>query len=374
MAAQFKFKMKFEQLADREKTSPDALAKMGKPVIGWFCTYTPIEIFYAAGLIPYRIMGTHGSVGRAGACLSGNLCSYVMSSLDSALQGKLNSLSGVVIANSCDAMRRLYDAWRYYVKTPFVHMLDIPRIVTEESKKYFQTCLKWLIEAIENHYKVKIGDEDSKKAIEKCNETRRLLAQLYDLRKNNNVPITGSEVSEVIKSSMVVPIDEFNRELKSLLADIKKQNPISKNKGRRLLISGGYVDYSELIKIVEGFGDEVVCEDICTGLRWFEGEVSSDGNPIVQLSERYLEKKMPCARMIDADRRLEYLLNTIDQYKIDKVIYFTLKFCDTNLFEFPYLKTKLKERGTPVLFLETDGSSSYVGQIKTRVEAFLEVP
>lgn len=351
------------------------LVKSGKPMIGWFCTYLPEEILLAAGLHSYRIMESSPCISRARACLSSNLCSYVMSSLEAALEGRYSFLDGLVIANSCDAMRRLYDAWRHFVKAPpFIHMLDIPKKVDKESIKYFRQCLIWLKEAIEAHYKIKITEQALKEAINITNQTRRLLSQLYHLRKEDNPPINGVEISSIMKSAMTQPKEEFNKRLSSLLLEIKNRmsEPNFSNTNRtRILITGGFIDQTEIVRLIEGLGAHVVCEELCTGIRYFEDLVDVNIEPLSALSKRYLNRP-PCARMIDADKRFDYLWNLIEEYRIEGVIYYTLKFCDTNLFEFPYLRKRLREKGIPILFLDSDGSSSYLGQMRTRIEAFLE--
>lgn len=349
--------------------------KSGKPVIGWFCTYLPEEILLAGGFHSYRIMESSCRASRAKACLSSQLCSYVMSSLETAIEGKYNFLDGIVIANSCDAMRRLYDAWRYFVKKPsFIHLLDIPKKVDEESVKYFRLCLLWLKEAIEAHYKIKITERALQEAIKTTNQTRGLLGELYSFRKELNPVISGTEVSSVMKSAFTEPKEELKQRLNALVAEIKNRKSESGflNTGKtRLLITGGFIDQSEIIKLIEGLGANVVCEDLCTGIRYFEGWVDENIEPLMALAQRYLNRS-PCARMIDADKRLDSLRNLIEEYRIDGVIYYTLKFCDTNLFEFPYLRERLRSEGVPILFLDTDGSAGYLGQMRTRIEAFLE--
>jgi bzd-type benzoyl-CoA reductase N subunit len=351
------------------------LVKSDKPIIGWFCTYLPEEILLAAGFHSYRIMESSPRIGQARACLSVNLCSYVMSSLEAALAGKYNFLDGLVITNSCDAMRRLYDAWRHFVKAPpFIHILDIPKKVDKESIEYFRQCLIRVKEAIEAHYKIKITEQALKEAINTTNQTRRLLSQLYHLRKEDNPPINGSEISAIMKSAMTQPKEEVNKKLSSLLLDIKNRMSepnFSNTKKTRILITGGFVDQAEMVRLIEGLGAQVVCEELCTGTRYFKELVDVNIEPLSALSERYLNRP-PCARMIDADKRFDYLWNLIEEYRIDGVIYYTLKFCDTNLFEFPYLRKRLLDKGVPILFLDSDGSSSYLGQMRTRIEAFLE--
>lgn len=360
-----------------KETFPAELVKSDKPVIGWFCTYVPEEILLAAGFHSYRIMEGSCRISRAKACLSSHLCSYVMSSLEAALEGKYNFLDGVVIANSCDAMRRLYDAWRYFVKGPgFIHLLDIPKKVDKESIEYFRVCLVGLKEAIEAHYKIKLTERALKEAINTVNQTRQLLSQLYSLRKEDNPPISGREISSIMKSAMTQPKQEFNQRLTSLLLELKNRpsEPDLLNTNKiRILITGGFIDQSEIVSLIERLGAHVVCEDLCTGLRYFADEVDANLEPLTGLSRRYLNRP-PCARMIDTDtdRRFDCLWNLIEEYRIEGVIYYTLKFCDTNLFEFPYLRERLRLKGVPILFLDSDGSSGYLGQMRTRVEAFLE--
>lgn len=359
-----------------KETAPGELLKSGKPIMGWFCTYVPEEIFIAGGFQPYRIMESSSRISRAKACLSSHFCSYVMSSLEAALEGKYNFLDGLVIANSCDAMRRLYDAWHYFVKTPsFIHLLDIPKKVDKGSIEYFRLCLLRLKEAIEVHYKIKITEQALKEAINITNQTRQLLSELYQLRKEAHPAINATEVSSIMKSAMTQPKEEFNRRLSSLLLEIKNrslQQPGFSNQNKvRILLTGGFIDQSEIARLIEGLGACVVCEDLCTGIRYFADLVDANSEPLTALSERYLNRP-PCARMIDADKRFDYLSNLIEEYRVDGVIYYTLKFCDTNLFEFPYLRERLRLEGVPILFIDTDGSSGYLGQMRTRVEAFLE--
>lgn len=371
--------------------------KEGKPVIGWFCAYLPQEILLAGGFHSYRIMEGSACVSRGRACLSDNLCSYVLSSLEAALEGKYDFLDGLVIVNSCDAMRRLYDAWRHFVKKPaFVHLLDLPKKADEESIEYFRQCLFWLKEAIEAHYKIKLSDHSLKEAIAGVNRTRRLLGGLYGLRKADNPPVSAVEVSsiikwalcdclvglrpprndssETIKGAIIRLRQELNQELSSLLAQIKnrKKEPGLANARRaRILITGGFIDQTELVRLIEGLGACVVCEELCTGIRYFEDLVDEQSEPLSALARRYL-KRPPCARMLDADKRFDYLWRLVEEYRADGIIYYTLKFCDTNLFEFPYLRERLRQRQMPLLFLDSDAGAGYLGQMRTRVEAFLE--
>src|SRR3970040_1866708 len=95
--------------------------------VGFLCSYTPEEVILAAGLQPIRLHTSGKPLKRADAYLHNTLCAYVRSVLDAALEGDAAHLAGMVFVSSCDAMRRLCDVWRHYVRTDFVHILDLPR-------------------------------------------------------------------------------------------------------------------------------------------------------------------------------------------------------------------------------------------------------
>lgn len=346
-------------------------------MVGISCSYIPEEIIIAAGLTPYRIWGSSRPPELSTSCLPSNFCPYVLSCLDLGLQGDYNFLSGLVIANSCNAMRRLYDVWRYYLKTPFVHMLDIPKIKNKESEKYFKQCLENLIEMTEEHYMIKITKEDLITATTLCNETRSILKEIYFLKKKKYAQITNQQIYSLIKESLTTPKANFNIKANNILAQLK--NNIENNNNNdmqkiRVLITGSFHDPSALTDMIEGFGAEVVFEDICTCGRHLYSNATIDitSEPIGSIAKFYLNKP-PCARMIDTDSRLSYLLSLINEYKVDGVVYYSLKFCDTHLLDFPYLRKKLLESGIPTLFLEGSDIFPNSGQIKTRIEAFLEL-
>ena len=139
----------------------------------------------------------------------------------------------------------------------------------------------------------------------------------------------------------------------------------------RILLTGSYFDHGEIADLVESYGAEIACEDVSTGLKYFEGQVATEGDPIEALASYYLEKAS-CARMTDCERIFRRLSALIEEYNIQAVIYFTLKFCDNNLFVYPFLKKQLDERGIPVFFIESERIVENKEQVKTRVAAFLE--
>lgn len=116
----------------------------------------------------------------------------------------------------------------------------------------------------------------------------------------------------------------------------------------------------------------MVCEDTCTRLRYFYGVAPETDDPLSDLSERYVERKAPSPCMVGFDKRMRYILNLINEFHVDAVVYYVLKFDDHYLFEFPDMKQLFEQYKIPVLRLETEHNTSAVNQIKTRLQAFIE--
>jgi benzoyl-CoA reductase/2-hydroxyglutaryl-CoA dehydratase subunit BcrC/BadD/HgdB len=346
---------------------------MDKPVMGWSSVYTPEEIIDAAGIVPFCITGEgEPTAVKARAVLSSNICPYILSSLEEGIQGLYDFLDGIVIVNTCDARKRLYDAWRIYVKTPFVHNIDFPKNITPESRKYFKNQLLLFIKAIEGHFKCRITEKSLNAAISASNEKRHLFNELQKVRKHGNPPISGTEFLTVTKAGLSGNREEFCKKLKLLLTGIDKNPETSSEKPFRILVTGSYLDQLNLIRLIEQLGADVVCEDLSNGIKYFEGTVSMDNEPIDALAEYYLQKARHSI-MTDSEERFKHIFKLIKDYDVDAVIYFSLKFCDNALIDFPYQKNRLDQHGIPVLFLEGERALVNLHQLKTRIQAFIEM-
>jgi benzoyl-CoA reductase/2-hydroxyglutaryl-CoA dehydratase subunit BcrC/BadD/HgdB len=294
----------------------------------------------------------------------------VQSILECALQGDYDFLDGMIIGASTDTTKRLYDAWIRYINTQFCHLFDIPKFINEGALLHYMESIYSLIEEIKKHFNIKINNSDIADAISTCNETRRLLAELNDLRKTNSPPITSQQFLEICKLAMTGNKKDFNDSLETLLRQITPEK--EKRQGFRILLTGSFQDQRWLLDIIEEKGGMVVCEDLCTRLRYFSGIVEEDTNLIRAIAKRYLKTKPASANLVSLDLRADYLLKLINGFNIDGVIYYILKFDDPYLFEFPDIKDILASNNIPVLRIETEHNTNAIGQIMTRVQAFME--
>jgi len=303
--------------------------------------------------------------------MSGNICSSIQSILECELNGEYGFLEGMIIGASTEATKRLYDAWLRYAKTSFCHFFDIPKFINENATTHYTQSVYLLIEEIEKKFKVKISDAAIKDAISICNKTRKLLTGLNDLRKSDNPPITSQQFLEICKLAMTCNKSDFNNLLEKLIRKIEL-NDKKKSKKYRILITGSFQDQSWLLNIIEQRNAIVVCEDLCTRLRYFSGLVNPDSDLIKNIAERYLKAKLASANLVSFDQRASYLLRLVNDFRVDGVIYYILKFDDPYLFEFPDMKNFLDMQQVPILRIETEHNTSAIGQVTTRIQAFVE--
>lgn len=344
------------------------------PKIGYFCTYTPVEIIRAAGYHPVRIKGSSEENGAGGeSLLCSNICSYIKTLTDEKLAGNLDHLEGIVFANSCDGMRRLYDAWiRIDKGTKFNYFLDIPKNSDEASVQYFADEIQTFKEGMENHFKLKIQNEDINRSITLYNGMRDKVTVFLQKQWNGYVGHSGYEIYTLLKKGINAVPEKFQDYVSSLTSLMKKIGDVpEKDPVPKLFIWGSILENEEIIKMIEDAGARVVSEDLCTGSRYFDKKVEITDNPYKSISERYL-KRSPCSRMVDVFGRIKGIVSLIERRAISGAIYHSLKFCDHTLYDYPLVKEEFERKSIPLLHINCDNSTKSEGQIKTRIEAFIE--
>ena len=345
----------------------------GKRVVGYFCSYVPEEIIYAAGALPYRVRPTGCTETTSADIFFSHVnCSFVRSCLEYALDGRYSFLDGLVFCNSCDHVRRLYDLWRETAEHPsFTYFLQVPHKNDDDAVAFYREDLALFKENVEKAFRVQITDENLINAIQVCNETRSLLKRLYELRQRQNPPLTGAESLSIVMAATSTPRDKYNESLKRLLEELEKREGISDYRAR-IMIAGGLYDDPAHTQIIEDLGGLVVADTLCFGSRYFWQQVEEGPDPLLSLASSYL-RRPSCARMSDAlEDRGDYVKEIVETFKVDGVIFQWIRYCDLWGGELFYLREKLNELGVPLLSLEREYAMGGAGQVATRVQAFLE--
>lgn len=339
---------------------------------GWLCSYTPIEILIAAGLVPTRLNAGDMLPHRPNPNLYQLICPYVRAVFEKAQEDRFDRLEGVVFVKCCDAMLRLYDLWKAHLPNQRTYILSLPKIQSFEATRYFSNVLRRFSEVLGTERGTLVTDQALGDAILEQNQLRMALRKLYRMRLDNPLILPYSKLCSLTRDWLsVAPAQALTGVEKELKGSEKipseKSSPLPK-----VVISSSTLDQIEIVEIIERTGMTVIADDHCCGLRHFDDLVSEDGDPYLNLAERYLNR-WPCPRMQANPSHLQRLIQKIDEVGADGVIYVGLKYCDQSGFELPRLQTQLKERHVPFLYIEHDYTATSLAQLKVRIEAFAEM-
>jgi benzoyl-CoA reductase subunit C len=344
----------------------------GGRVVGFACGYVPEEIIQAAGLFPYR-MEARGTkeTGLADIYLSRFNCTFARCLLQTALAGEYDFLDGFCLLNGCDQIRRLYEIWEKHLSTDYLFMVTVPHAINDSGLKWYQEEVSNFKEQLAHKFGVRCSEEDLRQAIRLYNESRRLIEELYDLRKAEEIPISGSEVTRILLSAGILPREKFNQLLKEALDEIRQKPKITDYKAR-VMVGGSALDNPQLIEIIEGLGGMVVTDSLCFGSRHFLNPIEEEGDPLEAIAKRYYYHN-PCPRMMgEFENRLQFTKEMAKGANVDGIILQKIVFCDGHAVESTMLAEELEPMNIPVMVLEREHMISDVGRIKTRIEAFME--
>lgn len=373
----------FESFADARKqgfVNMMNLKESGKNVVGVFCTYSPNEIIMAAGAIEVGLCSTSDeTIPDAEQVLQKNLCPLIKSSYGFAITDKCPYMyfSDLVVGETtCDGKKKMYELLG---EIKDVHIMQLPQTQTDQvSIDMWRSEVRRFKERVEAKFDVEITDEKLREAIKTRNRERTALKELYEINTLCPPPMWGLNQLQVLFGSQF----KFNKEEKIAEINAVKERLLEEyNNGarpvpesaKRIIVTGcpmGGVT-EKLIKAIEESGGVVVAYENCTGAKQMDRLVDETGDPLTAIADRYLT--IGCSVMTPDENRYELLERLCKQYKADGVVEMTLQACHTFAVETTQIKRIVTKLGLPYIHVETDYSTSDVGQLKTRMEAFIEM-
>lgn len=362
-------------LADAGGYARDLKKRTNGRTVGYVCSYTPEELILAAGAHPLRLLGTAQAIHRADAHLQTYCCSLVRGILEEALSGNLDFLDGMVFPHTCDSIQRLSDIWRLNIPFGFHADVVLPvKLTTASAREYMADVLRKFRGDLEKSLSATIPDAVLVEAIGLTNGVRAALRRLYELRTANPALVSGSDVHRVIRASMIMDRRRFLALLEEFLAEASgKDAPAAAKRPHRLILSGGVCNAPDVYGMIADAGGAVVWDDLCTGGRAFEEPISLDGDPIEGMADRLVKRVVCPAKHGGLTNRADHLVSLVKEKNARGVIFLLLKFCDPHAFDYPYLKAALDREGIPSLLMEVEDPLPPEGQLRTRIEAFLEM-
>lgn len=357
------------------------LKENGTKVVGVFCTYTPMELIYAAGAVPVGLCGvSEESIPDAEVHLPKNLCPLIKSSYGFAVSDKCPYFyfSDMIVGETtCDGKKKMYELLNEIKHT---HVMHLPQGQKKDHAfKYWREEMLELKEVLEEKFGVEISDEKLRQSIIDRNYERKVLLDFYELGKLNPSPITGYEVNTVIEAlgfqfDRRSQCEYIVKKTNELREKYEKELKGKKSNRPRILITGcptgGVRD--KIIKTIEDLGADVVAFENCCGPKEKMELVDETIDPIDALTYKYLN--INCSVMTPNPCRFKSLDEMIDEYQIDGVVEVILQACHTfNVESFNVKNFVTKEKGKHYICIETDYSKSDTGQIGTRLNAFIEM-
>lgn len=345
-----------------------------KKMIGYACAYTPLVLIDAAGYTPFRILPMSECPDQAGQMLHDNLCPHVKRILDRAISKDLPELYGVVFINSCDAMRRLTDAWEHVRPTDKIMLLDLPAIADKAAITYFAGELARLVELLSAWSGHIISNSDIETSIAQYNQLPPLFNRLRDRLRRGRLTGGSARMQTLYNEAMTTPFEKSIQNLHQALAEAEPTG--RQSGGVPVFLFGNVLADPAALTLFESCGARIIDDDLCTGSRLFS-PIERDKTPdlILQIA-RGLLSRPPCARTFDPARPLkmaEDILTRARACGARAVIGQTIKFCDPYLDRLPAVRETLRDAGMPLLLLEGDCSLRTIEQQRTRIEAFIEM-
>ena len=345
----------------------------GRMAFGYFCCYCPEEILYAGGILPIRILGREDSIYLADQYLPAFSCSFIRSSLELGLKGKLNFLDGIMFPQTCDSIQVLSDIWRNMFPGMYHEFIGVPSVFgTADGEDYFFQELIRVKKNLEDFIHKKISPEDLTNSIKIYNKNRKMTEEIYNLKAEFPGFIKEKDLFAISLSGFLLDRSEHSQLISKLLTILKKHKKCTADKKPRILLSGNVCNTLRIANLVEESGGVVVYDDFCTGSRYFLRKTDENMEPLNALVLRYMNKiKCPCKSGGDLDRGA-YLLKLRKKYRLDGIIFLNVKFCDPHYFDYPYLRDTLRTHNIPHILIDIDQTSNNIERIKVRMEAFLE--
>ena len=348
----------------------------GGKLVGYLCTYAPLEIVDAAGASAVGLCGTSDEViPAAEQVLPANLCPLIKSTYGFAFTDKCpyTYFSDVIIGETtCDGKKKMYELLQD-IKDMYVLRLPHDRTRSWALEAWKQEIIG-LKEYLEKRFDITITEDQIREATRNRNRLRQAICDLYELQLKGTTAFTSVELlSAMAAGSFNLDVNNYRDTLESMVSENKGKCNEENDKKKRILLTGCPANgvINKVAKSIDENGGVIVCSDSCTGERTNRMQIDPDAPDIYQaLAEKYID--INCSIMTPNNGRMENTVAMCKKYDVDGVIDLVLNCCHTFNVESALMQKAVEEAGLPYLKLETDYSQSDAGQIDTRIAAFIE--
>ena len=356
----------------------------GRKCVGTICYQTPEVLMELDNTFPVRLRAPRsGSLEMSTYYLTSFLCEYSRAILERAMEGGYNFLDCMIVPDGCTMVNRCVENMELLGTIDkekfFYKYLEVPMKADENGLSlYVSECRTKILGALAENFGEDVSDDALRRAVERHNRLCRVITEIGNFRKEANPRITGYEFHILCMATYIAPHDLIIDKLEETLEELKTREPDENPKYRaRVVVAGSEIDDVDMIKLIEDSGALVVADRFCFGS--FPGRqeiiLNDDEDVLTQICRQYLMEGQ-CPRHMNLEKvhsRKEYVANLVKEFNADGVIYEQMKFCDPWAYEHVTGAFDMREKyGIPVLTIDRPYAIGTSGQLRTRVQAFVE--
>jgi benzoyl-CoA reductase subunit C len=356
-----------EAVHSRSRVLRDSVSR-GNKAIGYFCTYTPVEIIHASGFTPVRIWGGTGCTEEAHTFVPSFICPFMRQSLEKALHGEFDFLTGLVQGYTCDVACGMLNIWRENIPLELYHSMALPYNDNASSRSFLRSSLVDLSTTL-SRIGGRFTDYSLETSLDLYASMRSILAQLAEMRMMGTLPLTAGDFLSVVQAGFSLDPEEYLVMLKDLMKSLEHSDKGPAEHGFPVLVSGSVIDNPDTFSLMEELGFRIVSDDLCTGYRNFT-PVSGKGNsPMERLIDRIMNR-FPCPSRSHPRDRIPLLRDLVTRSGAKGVIFIFQKFCSPHLADHPMVSEAFTREGIPSIVIELDETGTWEAQMRTRLETF----
>ncbi len=369
---------RFTNARSNAKEELDKLKLSGIKIVGTYCSFAPREIILAAGAVPIRLVDTTSQYDNEGEKdIPRNMCTIVKSSYGAAISGKspyFDKVDIIIGETTCDGKKKMFEYLRNIKNT---HVMQVPqKSEGEDEYSLWKNEILRLKELLEKEFNVEITDEKIKEAIVKKNNERRSLKRLYKLWRTKPSELSSKDIHNVLFNfEYRMDKEKALKDVEDLIEIIEDSNvEVKENNAPKILLTGCPLGekFPVIIDLIEEAGGKLSFVETCDWMKGNEDLVDETIPSIDALTQKYL--KVACPTMTPNKYRYENISKYIDEENIDGVINLDLQACvPYNIESIPLKRFVNEKKDVEYINLETNMTAEEVGQVRTRVEAFIEM-
>ena len=343
-------------------------------ISGYFSNYIPEEIIAAAGFHPLRIIGCYETSNHHGQSLYTPVCSFVRDIFAASESDAFSFVSNVIFPNSCDSLKVLQQMWENGLTSPPIYVLLHPIQIDDHSVCYFAQQIEKLADILKNDSGLSFTDSQLADCIQRYNQTRQLLRELYTFANDKPPFLKGSDRIALVTAGMIMDRDEYNQILQQIVTEVFSADSVEREEGKKVMVIGPLVDNLELLETIEQLGASIVADDITNGSRYFKLDVDLDGNLYENIAKRYLLSGPSPTINTNIRNDEQFFRRRVTDLRPDGVIFINQKFCEPHVHSYLAKIEILKEMRVNALMLEVEHNRATVGERDLlRIESFIEM-